>query len=359
MTEFLKNQESREAALSLARYAGLELPNRPRLAPWLITLDLGDTRLQLRSAESSHTLTHPLLIHVFRRIEPILDGRHTVEDIVSSVDSDALPTTVVFLLKLLQGKGLLQPGVGETTLDDTEQAHWCRQLRFLGHFVPDALSAQSVLAKARIGLVGSSDLRQAISSAMNSIGVGGIFELREPSSWSTEARGEPASLHLIVACDESPAFTFFDAVNRACLAIGTRWLRVSISGTSAQLGPTFVPNKTACYTCLDLRLRTHQPDLDGYLAYQARTGTLDGRSDEGCVAPLWSTVAGQVALEVMRLLTGFAPPVTIGRFYEFSAVSPVAISHDVLRVPRCASCGRRRTFAEAWDQSVMPMNAES
>ncbi len=359
MTEFLKNQEGREATLSAARYAGLQLPNRPRLAPWLIAVDLGDSRLQLRSAESSHTLTHPLLIQVFRRIETILDGRHTVDEIVSSVDSDVLPTTVVFLLKLLQGKGLLQPGIGETTLDDKEQARWQRQLRFLSHFVPDASSAQSMLAKARVGLVGSGDLRQAILSAMGSIGVGGITELCEPSTWRTEARGELASLDLIVACEESPAFAFFDAVNRACLLSGTRWLRVSISGTSAQLGPTVVPNQTACYTCLDLRLRTHQPELDGYLAYRAHIGTLDSRSDEGSIAPFWSAVAGQVALEVMRLLVGFAPPVTIGRFYEFSAVSPVAIPHDVLRVPRCASCGRRRTFAEAWDQTFAPMDIKS
>jgi bacteriocin biosynthesis cyclodehydratase domain-containing protein len=358
MTDFLKNQEGREASLSAARYAGLHLPKRPRLAPWLIAVDLGDTRLQLRSAESSHTLTHPLLIQVFRRIERLLDGRHTVDDIMSSVNSDVLPTTVVFLLKLLQGKVLLQPGVGETTLDDNEQAHWRRQLQFLSHFVPDASSAHSMLAKARVGLVGSGDLRQAILSTIASISVGCITELGEPSTWCTEARGEPAS-DLIVACEESPAFTFFDAVNRACLASGTRWLRVSISGTSAQLGPTVVPNQTACYTCLDLRLRTHQPELDGYLAYRAQIGTLDSRSDEGCIAPLWSAVAGQVALEVMRLLIGFAPPVTFGRFYEFSAVSPVAISHDVLRVPRCASCGRRRTFAEAWDQSVLPMEVDS
>jgi hypothetical protein len=60
----------------------------------------------------------------------------------------------------------------------------------------------------------------------------------------------------------------------------------------------------------------------------------------------------------MRLLIGFAPAATIGRFQEFSAVSPIAISHDILRVPRCESCGRRRTFAEAWDRSVLPTYVE-
>lgn len=324
-----------------------------------MVVDLGDSRLQFRSAESSHTLTHPLLIQVFRTIETILDGRHTVAEIVSSVHSDVLPTTVVFLLKLLQGKGLLQPGIGESKLDDKEQALWRNQLRFLSHFVPDAASLQSMLAKARVGLVGSGDLQQSILSAMSAIGVGGVTELREPSTQCTEVCGEPASFDLIVACAESPACTFFDAVNRACLSSGTRWLRVAISGTSAQLGPTIVPHQTACYTCFDLRLRTHQPELDGYLAYRAHVGRLDGRAEEGSIAPLWSALAGQVALEVMRLLVGFAPPATVGRLYEFSAVSPAAIPHDVLRVPRCPSCGRRQTLAEAWDQGLAAMDVRS
>jgi bacteriocin biosynthesis cyclodehydratase domain-containing protein len=345
------SQEDRQASLSAARYAGIQLPDRPRLAPWLVAVDLGDARLQLRSAESSHTLTHPLLIQVFRGIEKILDGRHTVAEIASSVGSDVLPTTVVFLLKLLQGKGLLQPGFEEIAPDGSEQARWPRQLIFLSHFVQDPASAQSMLAKARVGLVGSGELRQMISAAIGSIGVGGITQLGEPSAWCTEGSGKPPSFDLIVACDESPAFSFFDAVNRACLLSGTRWLRVCMSGTSAQLGPTIVPNQTACYTCFDLRLQTHQPELDGYLAYRAQRGALGSRIDEGGTAPLLSVIAGQVALEVMRLLIAFAPPVTIGRFYELNAASPLAISHEVLRVPRCASCGRRRPIAEAWDQS--------
>lgn len=350
MNESFRNREYHEAALTMVRYAGIALPDRPRLAPWLVLVDLGDSRLQLRSAESSYTLTHPLLIKVFRRIETILDGMHSVDDIVSGFDDDVLPTTVVFLLKLLQANGLLQPGPGETELGETEQARWQRQLRFLGHFVPDAPSAQGRLAKARVGLVGSSDLKHAVLSAIDSTGVGAISELAAPATWSSKDLSEVANLDLIVACEEAPAFSFFEAVNRACLATGNRWLRVAISGTSAQLGPTVVPNQTACYTCFDLRLRTHQPELEGYIAYRAHLDRLGSGADEGKSTPLWLVVAGQAGLEVVRLLIGFSPPVTIGRFYELSASSPLTTAHDVFKVPRCPSCGRRRTFSEAWDQ---------
>jgi len=78
----------------------------------------------------------------------------------------------------------------------------------------------------------------------------------------------------------------------------------------------------------------------------------DSVVDEGSVAPFYSLIAAQTALEAMRLLTGFSPPVTVGRFYELSALSPAAASHDVFRVPRCPSCGRRRTMAQAWDRDL-------
>jgi bacteriocin biosynthesis cyclodehydratase domain-containing protein len=186
-----------------------------------------------------------------------------------------------------------------------------------------------------------------------SIGIDRITETREPSTWRTKADAGPAGFDLIIACDVSPGFAFFDAVNQACLATGTRWLRVAISGTSAHLGPTVVPYETACYTCLDLRQQTHEPDLDGYLVYRARVGSGDAVRDVG-TASLSSVVSGQVALEITRILIGHTPPVTFGRYYEFSAISPVAIPHDVLRVPRCASCSKARSYAEAWDQTALP-----
>jgi bacteriocin biosynthesis cyclodehydratase domain-containing protein len=267
-----------------------------------------------------------------------------------------LPTTVVFLLKLLHGKGLLQPGIWEASRDGRGQAHWLQQLRFLSHFVQDAPNAQAVLERAHIGIAGSEKLRKSIISSLASIGVSDPTELHDARTWRSDAGGnghELAKFDLLIACEESPAFDFFDAINQACLASGTRWLRVLVSGTSAQLGPTFVPGETACHTCLDLRLRTHEQELEGYLAYRAHVDRPSGRIDEGSIAPLCALVAAQATLEAMRLLVGFTPPVTVGRFYVLKAASPEASSHEVFRVARCPSCGRRRTFAQAWDEELV------
>ena len=43
------------------------------------------------------------------------------------------------------------------------------------------------------------------------------------------------------------------------------------------------------------------------------------------------------------------PPATIGRFYVLDAASPLRVGHDVLKVPRCPSCGRGAPSRQPWD----------
>jgi bacteriocin biosynthesis cyclodehydratase domain-containing protein len=357
MAESPNQAASRDAAVLAVRYAELDIPPYPRLAPWLVAVDLGDDRLQLRSSESVSTLAHPLLIQVFRRIRPLLDGRHTVDEISASAGPDVLPTTVHFLLKLLKGRSLLQSGAEPGQPNDPALAAWSDQLRFLSHFADDAAGAQRALAAARVGVVGAGELSRAVTDALVSIGVDGIVQLPGPASWPSDEGVIDPALDAVVACADATAFTFFEAVNRGCLRARTRWLRVAISATSAEIGPTTVPYQTACYTCLDLRRRTHEADLPGYDAYRSQ---LAGRShgNEGGSRALLMSVAGQAALEVMRLLTGFTPPATIGRYVELSAATPLTVTHDVLKVPRCPSCDARRSVPEAWDRGYALIGLE-
>jgi bacteriocin biosynthesis cyclodehydratase domain-containing protein len=329
--------ETRAITLA-ARLARIELPARPRLAPWVTVVDLDDERLQLRGADLAYTLRVPWLVQAFRAIEPQLDGSRTVEEIGAPDVPDA---TVVFLLKLLRSHGFLQPGPDDATAGEA-LAPWDEQLRFLAHFVPDAAAAQTALLGARVTVFGEPALCAAVAAALGSVGI---------AAWAPAAAGDipaPAELaesDLAVACQASPGFAFFDAVNRACLESGTRWLRLAVRGTTAQLGPTVVPRQTACYTCFDLRTRAHEAEPEGFAAYRRHPRPVS----EGVLAPLQAALAAEAALEATRLITGFAPPVTVGRFVEVDAASPLRAGHDVLRVPRCPSCGRAEPPREAWD----------
>jgi bacteriocin biosynthesis cyclodehydratase domain-containing protein len=313
-----------------AQVARVELPLRPRLAPWLTVVELGDDRLQLRGAELAYTIRHAFLSDVFRAVEPLLDGTRTVDEIAQAGEPEIAGTTVVFLLKLLRANGLVQPGRDGDAAD--ELASWEPQVRFLAHFLPDAAAAQSALLRARVAVVGDPELAAEIEAALGSIGI---------------AKAGLDEADLTIACQDGPGFAFFDAVNDACLERGARWLRVAVIGTTGHLGPTIVPYETCCYTCFDLRVRSHEADLDGFAAYRAHTAT----ADEGVLAPVRAALAAEAALEAARILTGFGPAATVGRFYELDARTPERVGHDVLKVPRCPSCGAAPP-REPWDLAL-------
>ena len=70
----------------------------------------------------------------------------------------------------------------------------------------------------------------------------------------------------LIACQESEALHFFETINRLCLQSCTRWMRVSIEGTTAFLGPTLIPYQTACYNCYQRRVESNLPDYKDYSA---------------------------------------------------------------------------------------------
>jgi bacteriocin biosynthesis cyclodehydratase domain-containing protein len=337
--------EAQASIAEAARAAETELPRRPRLAPWLTIVELGDGRVDLRAANFAYGLRESLLADTFHRVAPLVDGTRGVDEIARAGGEDVLPTTVIFLLKLLAANGCLQEAEPPIPLPAAERARWERQLRFLSRFVPDVDQVQSRLAAASIRVVGNGPLATALTQELLGLGVGDV----SPGDVDEPAAG------LAIVCSDGPGFAAFDAANAAAMRSGARWLRVALSGPVAHLGPTVVPHQSACYACFDLRWRSHEPDLDGFLAYRGYPAPVD----EGELAPFRSLLASHAALEALRLLTGFAPPATIGRFYEFDVGSPAATPHDVLKAPRCPACGRDSPAREAWSQALDALRRKS
>ena len=337
-------------------YARVSLPQKPRLAPWITSVDLGDNRMQLRGAEFSFTLQHPLFIETFQSIHSLLDGKRTVEEILASRDPKYLPTTITFLLKILRANGVLQEGIVDLpeplppeTLQEREN-----QVQFFSHFVLDPVSTLTQLHKARIGLIGADSIVKKIRKGLLDMGFSSPSEFAyvdkgktlQPSHFKDEIARQLNGVEFLIACQDSAHFRFFEAINTACLETQTRWTHVAISGTKGIMGPTFIPRQSACYTCYDKRLASNAPDLQDYLSYQKQ---VDSPLSEGYLSPLWTTLSEQVVLEMTRIISGFAPPKTIGRLYEFETTTPLVKSHDVFRLPRCFSCNLKKPRREAWD----------
>jgi bacteriocin biosynthesis cyclodehydratase domain-containing protein len=325
----------------VAKIAATPLPRQPRLASWLTWVDLGDGRLQLRAADFAFTVREPLMVDAVKHLRPLLDGTRTVDEIAGSGGAALLPGTLMFALKVLRQRGVLQEGALPPALDAEQRRRFEPALRFLSHHVVDAESVLARLQAARVGIVGDAGLGAALRAGLAGVGVGHVAERRLDGA----PDGEPDDL--LIAAAATPAHAFFEQVNAACLASGARWMRVALEGRLATLGPTIVPEQTACYTCLTLRQAAYDdpPELE---AYRLAVGTA-GEPDEGRLDPLTATLVAQAVIEAARLLSGFAPAVTFARQHVFEAATPRVTAHEVLRVPRCPSCGRKQSPRDPWD----------
>lgn len=335
------NPDSHEAILHSVSIASGSLPAKPRLAPWAVTVDLGDDRLQFRGSEFAYTLKHRALIDAFTSIAPMLDGRHDVTEITASAGPDGAAVMAPFVLRLLHANGLLHDGAVPAA-DEVDADRWEPLLRFFSlQRDTDPLAALGALRRAHMIVVGRPALRDAIASALESAGVGRV-----------EIADHAGPADLVIACGSYADVRLFESINAECLATGTRWLHLALQASGAQLGPLVVPGQTACYTCYTQRTRSNVRGLPAYDAYRERLATMEEPPDEGHLPSFLAIVAGQVGLEVTRLVTGFAPPMTIGRVAILRAAVPAVTTHDVPKLPRCPDCGSPVRHNEVWDVAL-------
>ncbi len=325
-------------------YANTSLPKNPFLAPWLHCIDFGDGRLQFRGSQFSFTLSHPLFVNTFLKIRDLLNGDHQIEEIASSGGEAILPTTIIFVLKILRANGILHEfHPFFTSFNNLEK----RRAVFLSQVLQDPGHSIEVFSQSRIGLIGDSSLIDEVRESLGSIGINEIFL---PSFESLKKTVETEKLDFLIVCKESPSFSFYEKINSKCLDLGIRWMHVTMDGTSALIGPTIVPFQTACYKCFTTRIEFLVPDLEGYVAFKKEQNQTS--RDNGYFSALGKTVGSQVAMEIARIYLGFSPPKTFGRYYQFNINDMESVGHSILRFPRCSACYNKKSPLDIWDSSI-------
>jgi bacteriocin biosynthesis cyclodehydratase domain-containing protein len=330
-----------EAIRHLAEISGVSPPTRPRLAPFLTRVINEDGAVQLRDAEYCFTLRAEPLVRAFLAIEGLLDGALSTEAILDQPAASAIRPAVEFLLRLLTANGLLQESLSaplNAKIDGCE----C-ELAFLSHFSATPHIMLSKLQASKIAIIGASDYLHSVRCALDDVGIGAIVDLashydpRAPIGLARRLYEQDCTL-LVAALGEADC-AMSEHINDTCLATGVRLLRIAFEGTSGLLGPTVVPYHSACLTCLRVRELSNSPDGVAQARFYDRLRDHPPRI-RSVPKQVRSIVTGQAAIEIMRLITAFSPPKTVGSFYRFGADDPIATRHPVLKVPGCSDCAR-------------------
>lgn len=345
--------------------------------------------VRVRLREESHR-SNGLLDQVI----PLLVAGESVQGILKRV-GNSHGEAVRGLLRDLKEQGAIEELLaGRPRLSETESNAYDGQMRFLSHFHPisedaksrgpaEVITAEQMQRKARdatVMLLGLGKLGAMLAMDLAAMGVGrligadagrvthrdvvatayrpdqigtsreiamqsqmeqyeGLVSFR-PAGFGSEADLDDSlknGIDLLVLCEDTLRPKRQGEINLLCLRRRVRWTSIRSQGFRIELGPTVVPFETACFRCYELRrLGNTAGDEDQWLAHY--DGTLGGVPP----AELNITIGDQLlGVEVLKVLTGFTTPLTYGRVLSFDLLSFEIKAHPVLRVPRCAACGRR------------------
>jgi oxazoline/thiazoline synthase len=121
------------------------------------------------------------------------------------------------------------------------------------------------------------------------------------------------------------------AIHRECLQSGKPWVLVKLAGAEVWIGPFLAPGGTACWRCLELRLR-ERAWISSQIAPEA------GRLWKPCALESRIRAAAEFAAQHVARWLLEIPESPEEAIWSFSWATLQADRHTVSRLPKCPDC---------------------
>lgn len=263
----------------------------------------------LMTERQTALLSDPL----YFQLVPLLDGRHSVDQIVEQLQ-DQIPSAYVYYgLAQLETQGYLR---SNDRVLSPSLATFCDHLNVDPEVAAQRLQTTTVAVKS-VGSVAASEFVEILKSHQIQI-------------------AEQADLE-IVLCDDYLQPELADQ-NCAALNQSRPWLLVKPVGTVIWLGPLFYPRKTGCWKCLAQRLQSNRP-VEGYLlrrtdAVMPLTPALTN------IPAVLQTGLGMAATEVLKWIVQDQKNQRLeGTLVTHDTLTLETQNHTLVKRPQCPSCG--------------------
>ena len=363
--------------------------NRPRVPThyyvWSEPPDQsGDEVLRFASAQRRIKLKG----HSFREFEqyviPLLDGRHSFQEIAESVADVFDAADLAAGLQILADQNLLTDTNDQVPASEVREL-LAPQLNFFHEMNIDPEEIQSRLRRATVTIFGlggaGASAALALASArvghlscVDSTTVGGpdsylssvfspadVGELRAVVVARKMAATAPevsVTAHTVRPENDDHVFALVDGsdfvinsldagesslvykLNRVCLRAGIKWTSCALSGPEIIVGPTVHPAETACYLCYKMRSVACAGNPDDEFAFESfldQRKQDDSARHENLVCGV-NLAAGLVSLEAIKSLSGVLSPSAVGKIIVFNLLDLTSTKHVVLRKPWCPAC---------------------
>jgi ribosomal protein S12 methylthiotransferase accessory factor len=255
---------------------------------------------------------------VYPLLAPLLDGQHTVSEIIERLRPDISPAEVFYAIDLLQERGYITEAPSPPPPEQT--AFW----EMLG-IAPSAAAErlhQSSLAVTSIEAIDSTPFLTLITT----------FGMR------ISERGECR-----VVLTDDYLHDALETLNQESLACNRPWLLIKPVGTELWVGPLFVPGKTGCWACLAHRLRRARK-VESYL--QEKKNVFTRFSAPIALLPSTAQIAYSIgATELAKWIVCGRNDALEGQLVTFDTFSLTKRCHQLVRRPQCPDCGDSKIVA--------------
>lgn len=297
------------------------LPERPALSPWFRVVP-GDEQLVLEHGGTVIAFDGKAASLLLPSLLPLLDGRHTVGEIVGTLGEAVAPATRN-ALELLNEKGALLDGPQPARSDGALAESAIFTTALTGGSPADA---HATLSASQIAIAGTSPVAAEVERILASTG----FEHVRRAD--IEDHGRRSEFLIAAPWDDEVAH--LHSINMRRLEQDAPWLPVLPSdGHLAVIGPLIVPGVSGCHACYRLR----RGACSGFEADFERVDSVPPRA--GSPSALSAVAAGLVGLLTLRWL-GADDSTLPGSYYTIETGVVLGLGHGrLLRVPRCPDCG--------------------
>ncbi len=299
---------------------------RPLLAPWCRAVDDG-SRLLFEHAGHVVELNGRAVQALLPALLPLLDGEHTVLEIVAAL-GDAAEAPVNKALALLDEHGLLVDGPAPA-------AHAGAACYVAANSSPSPGEAWTALTSSAVAVIGSAPAGAEIMRLLASAGA--------TTTASTLACRMVEHADLLVAAPAPDEAKQLDDFNRDRLRDATPWLPIlPADGRFVAIGPLYVPGQTACHSCYLMRRAATS-------GYEEDFALLERQPVRAPSPPGASAIAAGVAALICLRWLGARDPTLPGVLYALELHGRLGLTrHRVLRVPRCPACGTTPPEPSPW-----------
>jgi molybdopterin-synthase adenylyltransferase len=323
---------------------------------------------------------------------PLLDGKHTLDEIQAAVAALFAPKDFERCLGLLADYHLLEDAELDTLAADVRselepQLNFFHELGLKPHEVQRSLSEATVAVWGLGGPGATAALAMAAAQVGNLVCVdslpvsradpslapafvpadvgrmrsevirGKIAELSprvrvrdytDPVRTDSEASRVLDGVDFVVCCADAGMSSQFYILNRACLRARIPWTSCTVSGLEGIVGPTVAPFETACYLCYKMRAVACATDPQDEFSFQRfldrRKQDDSGQRENHSFAV--GVIGNLVGLEALKCLTGVTEPSARGRILIIDMLSMSVSKHAVLRKPWCPACFPKETAVQ-------------